>query len=124
MSESRPAELPNKLYFRIGEVADIVGVEPHVLRYWETEFRMSPHRSASGQRLYRKPDIVRFLRIRKLLHTEGFTISGARKALVSQEAGSTSGPVVDMDKLGEAADRLRTLQESLRSLRFEVDRQP
>ena len=67
--------LPDKLYFRIGEVAELVGVEPHVLRYWETEFRMRPHRSSSGQRLYRKKDIGRFLRVKKLLHTEGFTIS-------------------------------------------------
>ncbi len=64
------AGLPGKLYFRIGEVAELVGVEPHVLRYWETEFRMRPHRSSSGHRLYRKKDIQRFLRIRKLLHTE------------------------------------------------------
>jgi len=109
--------IPDKLYFRIGEVAEMVGVEPHVLRYWETEFRMTPHRSASGQRLYRKPDIVRFLRIQKLLHSEGFTIAGARKSLESDDGGGSTGPAVSMDKLAEAADRLRDLRQSIQALR-------
>ena len=73
--------LPNKLYFRIGEVADIVGVDSHVLRYWEKEMEMSPHRSNSGQRLYRKADITQFMKIKHLVHDEGYTIGGARKAL-------------------------------------------
>jgi hypothetical protein len=60
--------VPDKLFFRIGEAADLVGVEPHVLRYWESEFKIRPQRSDSGQRLYRRNDIGRFLRIRKLLH--------------------------------------------------------
>ena len=51
------ADVPDKLYFRIGEVAELVGVEAHVLRYWETEFKLRPHRSSSGQRLYRKQDV-------------------------------------------------------------------
>jgi len=95
----------------------MVGVEPHVLRYWETEFRMTPHRSASGQRLYRRPDIIRFLRIQKLLHSEGFTIAGARKSLESNEGGADSGPAVSMDKLTEAAVRLRELRQSIQALR-------
>ena len=74
-------DLPDKLYFRIGEVARLVGVDSHVLRYWESEFKMKPHRSSSGQRLYRKSDLARFLRIKHLLHDEGYTIAGARKAL-------------------------------------------
>lgn len=74
-------ELPNKLYFRIGEVADIVGVDSHVLRYWEKEMEMKPHRSNSGQRLYRKIDIVHFLKIKQLIHAEGYTIGGAKQAL-------------------------------------------
>ena len=97
--------LPDKLYFRIGEVSELVGVEPHVLRYWETEFRMRPHRSSSGQRLYRKRDIGRFLRIRKLLHSEGFTIAGARKVLSQGEGGTamlSTEPSVELEKLREA----------------------
>ncbi len=93
----------------------MVGVEPHVLRYWETEFNMSPHRSASGQRLYRKSDIIRFLRIQKLLHSEGFTIAGARKAMESTDG--TEGPAVSMEKLEEAAARLRGLRSAIQELR-------
>ena len=95
----------------------MVGVEPHVLRYWETEFRMTPHRSASGQRLYRKPDIIRFLRIQKLLHSEGFTIAGARKSLDSDETGGPRGPAVSMENLEEAAVRLRELRVAIQGLR-------
>ena len=58
-------DIPDKLYFRIGEVAELVGVESHVLRYWEGEFKMRPHRSSSGQRLYRKRDISRSLKIKR-----------------------------------------------------------
>lgn len=112
--------LPDKLYFRIGEVAELVGVEPHVLRYWETEFHMQPHRSASGQRLYRKEDITRFLRIRKLLHTEGFTIAGARKALEARTDAEDAGPAVDLDKLRDAAARLSALRERIDGLRQEA----
>ncbi len=113
-------DLPGKLYFRIGEVAELVGVEPHVLRYWETEFRMRPHRSSSGHRLYRKKDIQRFLRIRKLLHTEGFTIAGARKALSQSDGQRPETPGVDLDKLQDAARRLEQLQYELQGLRTEV----
>ncbi len=71
-----------KLYYKIGEVCEILGVEPHVLRYWETEFScLAPPKSKSGQRTYRPKDIELLLRIRKLLYDEGFTIAGARKQL-------------------------------------------
>jgi DNA-binding transcriptional MerR regulator len=74
--------LPEKLYFRIGEVAGIVGVEPHVLRYWEREFRsIRPTKSARGQRVYSRRDVENLLRVRELLYTQGFTIAGARKQL-------------------------------------------
>lgn len=113
-------QIPNKLYFRIGEVAELVGVEPHVLRYWEGEFRMRPHRSSSGQRLYRKKDIARFLKIRKLLHSEGFTIAGARKALSGSGKPSTESEV-DLDKLREAVGRIESLRGRIRSLKQELD---
>ncbi len=75
--------LPSKLYFRIGEVAGIVGVEPHVLRYWEREFRsIRPTKSARGQRVYSRRDVENLLRVRELLYTQGFTIAGARKQLL------------------------------------------
>jgi DNA-binding transcriptional MerR regulator len=74
--------LPSKLFFRIGEVAELVGVEPHVLRYWEREFRsVRPTKSAKGQRVYSRRDVESLLRVRDLLYREGFTIAGARKKL-------------------------------------------
>ena len=74
--------LPPKLYFRIGEVAGLVGVEPHVLRYWEREFRsIRPTKSAKGQRVYSRRDVENLLRVRELLYAEGFTIAGAKKRL-------------------------------------------
>ncbi len=128
MAESQgDVQLPDKLYFRIGEVAELVGVEPHVLRYWETEFRMRPHRSSSGQRLYRKKDIGRFLRVKKLLHTEGFTIAGARKILSSgdkasvSQSSASSAIEIDVDKLSEASDRLGRLRQSIAALRAECE---
>jgi DNA-binding transcriptional MerR regulator len=78
------AELPKKKYFKIGEVALLVGVEPHVLRYWQTQFpRVRPQKSRSGHRLYRRKDVEILLAIRELLHVQRFTIAGARQALRS-----------------------------------------
>ena len=76
------AELPVKLYYRIGEVSEIVGVEPHVLRYWETEFRsIRPQKSRKGQRIYSRRDVDKLLKVKELLYSHGFTIAGARKRL-------------------------------------------
>jgi DNA-binding transcriptional MerR regulator len=77
----QPNELV-KLYYRIGEVAEIVGVQPHVLRYWETEFRsIRPQKSTKGQRVYSRRDVEKLLRVKDLLRNQGFTIAGARKKL-------------------------------------------
>jgi DNA-binding transcriptional MerR regulator len=77
----QPHELV-KLYYRIGEVAEIVGVQPHVLRYWETEFRsIRPQKSTKGQRVYSRRDVEKLLRVKDLLKNQGFTIAGARKKL-------------------------------------------
>lgn len=74
--------LPNKLYFKIGEVSRIVGVKPYVLRFWETEFDMlKPGKAPSRHRLYRKKDVELLLEIKRLLYAEGYTIEGARKKL-------------------------------------------
>jgi len=84
MSETDPGRgaLPPKLYFRIGEVAGLVGVEPHVLRYWEREFRsIRPSKSAKGQRVYSRRDVENLMRVRELLYGRGFTIAGAKKQL-------------------------------------------
>jgi DNA-binding transcriptional MerR regulator len=83
MAESEPARLPEKLFFRIGEVADLVGVEPHVLRYWEREFRtIRPTKSAKGQRVYSRRDVENLMKVRELLYKEGFTIAGAKRRLL------------------------------------------
>jgi DNA-binding transcriptional MerR regulator len=80
-----PVAIPEKIYFKIGEVCELVGVQAHVLRYWETEFSMlSPQKNASGQRSYRRRDVEIALRIKQLLYNEMFTIAGARKKLQSE----------------------------------------
>jgi DNA-binding transcriptional MerR regulator len=80
--------IPEKLFFRIGEVSQIVGVEPYVLRYWESEFPgLSPRKSSTGQRMFRRKDVELLLNIRELLYEKKFTIEGARQAL---KAGKTA----------------------------------
>jgi len=75
-------EIPDKLYFKIGEVSELLGVEPYVLRYWETEFSvLSPKKSGTGHRLYRRKDVELLLRIKHLLYEKKFTIEGARQSL-------------------------------------------
>jgi DNA-binding transcriptional MerR regulator len=108
---------PDKLYFRIGEVAQLVGVDAHVLRYWESEFRMKPRRSPSGQRLYRRSDLAKFLRIKSLLHDEGYTIAGARKVLT----GTLGAPTVDPSRLKAALERVRVLRRLIREIQDELD---
>lgn len=116
--EQDDLELPDKLYFRIGEVATLVGVDAHVLRYWESEFRMKPHRSSSGQRLYRKQDLSRFFRIKRLLHDEGYTIAGARKVLAGT---GTHTPQVDVPRIRDALDHVQSLRDRILELRDEMD---
>src|ERR1043165_314931 len=78
-------EIPDKLYFRIGEVSALLGVETYVLRYWETEFpSLAPKKSGTGHRLYRRKDVELLLRIKHLLYEKRFTIEGARQSLQSE----------------------------------------
>src|SRR5437660_11651857 len=80
-----PVVIPEKIYFKIGEVCELVGVQAHVLRYWETEFpSLSPQKNKSGQHSYRKRDVEIALRIKQLLYNEMFTIAGARKKLQAE----------------------------------------
>ena len=86
--QSGPTEIPNKLYFKIGEVSDLLGVEPYVLRYWESEFAaLSPKKSGTGHRLYRRKDVELLLRIKHLLYDRKFTIEGARQTLQQELRG-------------------------------------
>ncbi|MDE2710616.1 MAG: MerR family transcriptional regulator [Acidobacteriota bacterium] len=87
-------QIPNKLYFRIGEVSEITGVQPYTLRHWEMEFpTLSPKKNDSGQRLYRKEDIEMVHTIQRLLHSEGYTTAGARR-LLGAKSGKRGRPVV------------------------------
>ncbi len=77
--------IPNKLYFRIGEVAKLAGIKPYVLRFWESEFSgLGPKKSGTGHRLYRRKDVEMVLEIKRLLYEKRFTIEGARKMLESK----------------------------------------
>ena len=88
------AEIPDKLYFRIGEVSDLVGVEPYVLRYWETEFpAVGPKKSGTGHRMYRRKEVELLLKIKYLLYDKKFTIDGARKACVAHSATKAAAPL-------------------------------
>jgi len=87
--------IPEKIYFKIGEVCDLLGVQAHVLRYWETEFPMlSPQKNRSGQRSYRRRDVEVALRIKELLYDEMFTIAGAKKKLQAELRGASGLKVV------------------------------
>lgn len=84
------SRIPEKLFFRIGEVCDLIKVQPHVLRYWETEFPMlAPQKNRAGQRVYRRKDVEMVLRIRDLLYEEKFTIAGAKKRLLEDMRGGS-----------------------------------
>ena len=115
MSEPARGGLPAKVYFRIGEVAELVGVEPHVLRYWEREFRsIRPTKSAKGQRVYSRRDVENLMRVRELLYREGFTIAGAKKKL--QRSG-----VEPRDESGVVAVESSKTREQLLALRSDIE---
>src|SRR5258705_3739605 len=115
MTSAPPAALPDKLYFKIGEVARLVGVKPYVLRYWETEFSiLRPGKTRSKHRLYRRKDVVTLLEIRRLLYAERYTIEGAKRRL---RDGTRSGD--------ESADAtLAHVREELTDLHRLLDRDP
>ncbi len=91
-----PVVIPEKIYFKIGEVCELLDVQAHVLRYWETEFPMlSPQKNKSGQRSYRRRDVEMALRIKQLLYKEMFTIAGARKKLQSESRDGTRSKAIE-----------------------------
>lgn len=106
------ADIPEKLYFKIGEVADIVGVEAYVLRFWETEFpSLAPKKTDSGHRLYRRKDVETVLRIKELLYDKGFTIAGARKRVSGRNADPDA-----QDTAVEKLDKVRAELEDILTL--------
>lgn len=112
-------ELPDKLYFKIGEVSELLGVKPHVLRYWESEFApLRPGKSRSLQRLYQRKDIELLVRVKDLLYRQGFTIAGAKKQLRTGADSSIQPDLplpaeVDRELLLEIRRDLLRLRQSL-----------
>jgi len=116
----READFPVKLYYRIGEVSELVGVEPHVLRYGETEFRsIRPQKSRKGQRIYSRRDVDRLLKVKDLLYTHGFTIAGARRRL--REAGSEPPTEVVLTAQERTHAALIELRRDVEGMLVEVD---
>jgi DNA-binding transcriptional MerR regulator len=101
-------EIPDKLYFRIGEVSRLAGIKPYVLRFWETEFPgLGPKKSGTGHRLYRRKDVELVLEIKRLLYEKRYTIEGARKALDSR------GKVDGLKVAAQPAKETKTNQRDL-----------
>jgi len=106
--------IPDKAYFRIGEVSKILGVAPYVIRYWETEFKsIRPVRASSDQRLYRRKDIEELMVIKELLYKEKFTIKGARKRLID---------IKGQDAPGNELKLLAALKKGLQEIRDIISR--
>ncbi|MCA1615337.1 MAG: MerR family transcriptional regulator [Acidobacteria bacterium] len=101
--------IPEKLFFKIGEVCDITGVQAHVLRYWESEFPMlAPQKNRAGQRTYRKRDVEMVLRVKELLYEDQYTIAGAKKKLTSDIRGASKLKVVTPEMSAAAAAEAAT----------------
>ena len=120
---AKQKKIPNKLFFKIGEVCELTETQPYVLRYWESEFpALAPAKNSSGQRIYRRRDIETVVRIKQLLYEEGFTIAGAKKRLEAELSGKTPTPAVADGKNGSEApssgehDALLEVREGLRDL--------
>lgn len=112
--------IPEKLFFKIGEVGEIVGVKPHVLRYWESEFEfLKPRKTSSGHRIYKRSDVVLLLKIHELVHEEGYTISGARKKLSEEKeekkTQETRGPAKE-----ELLEKIEFLEKERREVLEEI----
>lgn len=124
------SEVPVKLYYRIGEVSHIVGVEPHVLRYWESEFRsIRPQKSRKGQRIYSRRDVDKLLKVKDLLYTHGFTIAGARKRLreggaepEAKAAAAEVEPRAELAAQPPARGALVELRDEVRKFLAELER--
>lgn len=113
--------IPDKLYFKIGEVSQVTGVEPYVLRYWESEFKIvSPERSKSRQRLYTRKDVELILEIKRLLYEERYTIEGAKKRLLGKQRSAPQQLSIGFQEelyrttLKEVRDELKAVRKLLR----------
>ena len=111
----------DRLYYRIGEVSRITGLKPHVLRYWESEFKViKPHKGGSLQRLYRRKDLDLILKIKKLLYEEGFTIAGAKKKIRDLERLENKQmklKLVENESNGKDHELLASVKEELKGIK-------
>lgn len=107
--------IPDKIYFRIGEVSRLCRLPSYVLRFWETEFpQLKPSKSSTGQRMYRRPDVENVLRIKKLLYEEGFTIAGARQHLRSE--GKKKQTALPFAPSGANVSDLKQVRQGLKDI--------
>jgi len=115
--------IPDKLYFRIGEAARLCGVEAYVLRFWEKEFpQLRPSKGGTGQRLYRRRDVELALRIKQLVHREGYTIAGARQQLAQEIKENRRKPQPELIPIssGKAAAKPSQVEVRIQRLRMEL----
>jgi DNA-binding transcriptional MerR regulator len=120
INEPRP-EIPDKLYFRIGEVSRLAGIKPYVLRFWETEFSsLGPKKSGKGHRLYRRKDVELVLEIKRLLYDKRYTIEGARKYLDSRPREASKGNGGAAAKAGRSQGDLFVSAPVLEEIRKEL----
>lgn len=113
----KPDKIPDKLYFRIGEVARLCGVPAYVLRFWESEFpALKPNKGGTGQRLYRRRDVEFALRVKQLLYDEGYTIAGARQVFKSEQKHKEAPAT--LFRMEETVDRSKMdgIRQEMRSL--------
>jgi DNA-binding transcriptional MerR regulator len=118
-NQASGSDIPDKLYFRIGEVARLCDIPAYVLRFWESEFpQLKPHKGGTGQRLYRKRDVEMALRIKSLLYNEGYTIPGARQVFKAELKQKEPQLALTIEGTPPALDPrlLRKLQKDLRDL--------
>ena len=121
--EARP-RIPERLFFRIGDVSEITGVQRYVLRYWEGEFpTLSPRKGSNGQRQYRRKDLETVLEIKRLLYDAGYTIAGAKKALKgrSKQQKRTKSKKAQTDLFSDESEEQGDIQEIKRELRDILD---
>jgi DNA-binding transcriptional MerR regulator len=126
-SPTSGSDIPDKLYFRIGEVARLCDVPAYVLRFWESEFpQLKPHKGGTGQRLYRRRDVEMALRIKSLLYDEGYTIPGARQVFKAELKQKEPQLALAIDNGSPEVDtrQLRKLQKDLRDLQAMLAKQP
>ena len=112
-----PVTIPDRLYFKIGDVAQLCGLETYVLRFWETQFpQLKPNKSGTGQRLYRRREVELVLEIKRLVHDEGYTLAGARHALDALRRSHHPGENGNGSHKADAAAILRNARAELREI--------